>query len=154
MPTVQLVVPGLLEVLHQMLVEWRSASTECGELFVTVVGMQQMQMLYAVNLGSSVMVSYSVEWLTYTKTMHPCNVGPQWRSHGSLTHQSRSLHMQVLIILWYCIKVGQKWVGGFVQKVSLTLLGSSMMKWVFCRWFVGKLLVWLGSIQFEVCYIL
>ena len=60
-----------------MLVEWRSASTKCGELCVTVVGMQQMQMLYAVNWGSSVMVSYSVEWLTYTKTMHPCNVGPQ-----------------------------------------------------------------------------
>ena len=77
MPTAQLVVSDLLEGLHQMLVEWKSASTMRGELCVTVVGMQQMQMLYAVNLGSSVMVSYSVEWLTYTTTMHSCMVGTQ-----------------------------------------------------------------------------
>ena len=56
MPTAQLVVSDLLEGLHQMLVEWRSASTKRGELCVTVGGMQQMQMLFAVNWGSCVMV--------------------------------------------------------------------------------------------------
>ena len=48
-PTAQLVVSDLLEGPHQMLVEWRSASTKHGELCVTIVGMQQMQMLFAVN---------------------------------------------------------------------------------------------------------
>ena len=56
-PTAQLVVSDLLEGLHQMLVEWRSASTKHGELCVTTVGMNQMQMLYAINWGSSDMVS-------------------------------------------------------------------------------------------------
>ena len=40
-----------------MLVEWRSVSTKYGELCVTTVGMNQMQMLYAINWGSSDMVS-------------------------------------------------------------------------------------------------
>ena len=41
-----------------MLVEWRSVSTKHGELCVTARGMQQMQVLYAVNLGFSDMVSF------------------------------------------------------------------------------------------------
>ena len=51
-----------------MLVEWRSVSTKRGELCVTVDGMQQMQMLFAVNWGSCVMVrplgtiQINVEW--------------------------------------------------------------------------------------------
>jgi len=66
-PTAQLEMLDLLEDPHQTLVEWRSASTKCGELCVTGGGMQQMQMSYAVNWDSCVLVrslckDLYVEW--------------------------------------------------------------------------------------------